>query len=151
MGDTAEARFSYHLVGGGVDSCPDPDLLTATIRSAFHSLRRPGCLILAIPRTRDSPPCADPDFRRFAQRLLTLAPGLPFFVFGGGVDISREAFLAQLPNLRAARDQHGRVVVAYLSHLSHSPSTVEPHAPFSLPERGFPFQAGPPIGLPPKF
>lgn len=81
----------------------------------FESCRRPGSLSPGLPSGLTMPLCGNQNFRNLASRLLENTPGLPFFVFGGKSELSRELFFAALPNIEAASNASGEVIVRYPS------------------------------------
>ena len=89
-----------------------PNEVADAITAVFRINTKAGALALEVPSCQPAP-CADGSFRAFAAALIRSLPGIPFYVLGGGSNFSRELILALLPNLRAAVDAAGNIVVHF--------------------------------------
>ena len=83
------------------------------VMPVFQSCKKPGSLTPGLPSGRGTPLCGDVLFRDFAKRLIEKVPGIPFFVFGGKSELSRELLFASLPNIQAVSAPNGESAVRY--------------------------------------
>lgn len=106
---TTQVTFRYPAAIERRGLLSDVKLVAQAIRSAY---RANASLTLFLPEAMGVP-CIDSDFRAWAESLNRAVGGLQFLALAPGSELAREILLGLLPNLQAAEDRSGSVVVRF--------------------------------------
>jgi len=107
------ALLRYRISGGFGVPWEDWQTCADAIVPVFRSCNKSTSLSPGLPSGISTPLCGDVLFRDFAKRLIEKTPGIPFFVFGGQSELSRELLFASLPNIQAVCVPNGESAVQY--------------------------------------
>jgi len=107
------ALLRYRISGDFGVPWADWQVCADAVMPVFRSCKKAGSLTPRLPSGRGTPLCGDVLFRAFAKYLIEKVPGIPFFVFGGKSELSRELLFASLSNIQAVSAPNGESAVRY--------------------------------------